>query len=63
MEATFVRLESLTYCLTPISLFGSGYAGLGDSPEKSPITNYGVKKVVQPAGRKASYTTQQVACC
>jgi len=31
MEATFVRLESLTYfSLTPIPLFGSGYAGLGD---------------------------------
>ena len=30
MEATFVRLESLTYfSLTPIPLFGSGYAGLG----------------------------------
>jgi len=30
MEATFVRLESLTYfSLTPIQLFGSGYAGLG----------------------------------
>jgi len=30
METTFVRLESLTYfSLTPIPLFGSGYAGLG----------------------------------
>jgi len=30
METTFVRLESLTYfSLTPISLFGSDYAGLG----------------------------------
>jgi len=30
MEATFVRLESLTYdSLTPISLFDSGYAELG----------------------------------
>jgi len=29
MEVTFVRLESLTYfSLTPIPLFGSGYAGL-----------------------------------
>jgi len=32
METTFVRLESLTYfSLTPIPLFGSGYAELGFS--------------------------------